>query len=204
MRAAAVLGIGLVALSCSRSKPSSKPTPSAAPSGDVGFGPRAELVPPAPPALTALTGPELLDKIRASGKKGVVVNIWASWCDPCRDELPMLARVSTKLEAQGVAIWLVSVDDPEAWPAAKAMLESLNVALPSYAAAPPLSEFKPALASSWRGAIPVSFLFDGTGKLRYSWPGAVFEEELVPIVDGFVAGKHIDGTANFGQKREPQ
>jgi hypothetical protein len=46
--------------------------------------------------------------------------------------------------------------------------------------------------------IPVSFLFDATGKLRYFWPGEVYEKELVPIVEGFVAGRHIDGTANFG------
>lgn len=196
MRVAAALLLGLIALSCSRSKPSSKPAPSA----EAALGPRAELLPSA--GLPAVSGPDLLQKVRESGKKGVIINIWASWCDPCRDELPMFARIAPKLEALGVPVWLVSVDDPEAYVAAQAMLESLHVSLPSYAAAPPLSDFKPALASSWRGAIPVSFLFDGTGKLRYSWPGEVFEEELMPIVHGFVAGKQIDGTANFGQKQE--
>ena len=45
---------------------------------------------------------------------------------------------------------------------------------------------------------PVSALFDSTGKLLSFWPGEGDAKELVPSVDGFLAGKHIDGTANFG------
>lgn len=192
MRAAVVLCSCLALLSCLRSKPSPKPSASASES----FGPRAELV----PSFAVLSGPELLEKIRSSGQKGVIVNVWASWCDPCRDELPLFEKVAPRLEQLGVPIWLVNVDESEALPAARALLQELHVARPTFAAAPPLSEFKPALDPNWRGAIPVSFLFDATGKLRYAWPGEVFENELVPIVEGFAAGKHIDGTANFGQK----
>ena len=192
MRAAVALCTCLALLSCSRAKPTPKPISSASES----FGPRAELVLPFP----VLSGPELLEKIRSSGGKGVVVNVWASWCDPCRDELPLFEKVAPHLEKLGVPIWLVNVDEADALPAAHTMLQSLHIERPTFAAAPPLSDFKPALDPNWRGAIPVSFLFDTTGKLRYAWPGEVFENELVPIVEGFAAGKHIDGTANFGQK----
>lgn len=181
-------------------------------SGVPAFGPRADLAPqtelgqsaaasaePAPlPPLPVVDASGLLQKIRASGHRGVVVNAWASWCDPCRDELPMLARVAPQLAAQGVPIWLVSVDDPDSFAAAQALLEQLHITLPAFAAAPPLQEFKAVLNPNWPGMIPVSFLFDRTGKLRYFWPGEVYEKELLPIVSGFVAGKHIDGTANFG------
>jgi len=158
------------------------------------------LVPSAEPiaALPIVDGPALLEKIRRSGHKGVVVNAWASWCDPCREELPMLARVAPKFAAQGVPIWLVSVDDPEGYAAAKGVLESLHVELPAFAAAPPLQAFKLAMNPKWPGMIPVSFLFDGTGKLRYFWAGEVYEKELVPVVEGFIAGKHIDGVSDFG------
>jgi len=168
------------------------------------LGPRADLLPNAAPsadpagALPVVDGATLLEKIRASGHQGVVVNAWASWCDPCREELPMLARVAPKLAAKGVPIWLVSVDDPDGYSAAKGVLESLHIALPSFAAAPPLQAFKIALNPKWPGMIPVSFLFDSTGKLRYFWAGEVYEKELVPIVEGFAAGKHIDGVSDFG------
>jgi len=190
-------------LACSRNK-NARRTPSAAVDSATAFGPRADLVAsaeasaaPARP-LPVVDGQTLLDKIRASGHKGVVVNAWASWCDPCREELPMLARVAPKLAAQGVPIWLVSVDDPDGFSAAKELLESLHIELPSFAAAPPLQAFKIALNPKWPGMIPVSFLFDATGKLRYFWAGEVYEKELVPIVEGFVAGKHIDGVSDFG------
>jgi thiol-disulfide isomerase/thioredoxin len=149
-------------------------------------------------ALPIVDAAGLLQKIRESGQRGVVVNAWASWCDPCREELPMLARVAPKFAARGVPIWLVSVDDPDGFAAAKALLDSLHITLPAFAAAPPLQDFKLGVNPNWPGMIPVSFLFDRTGKLRYFWPGEVYEKELVPIVEGFVAGKHIDGTANFG------
>jgi thiol-disulfide isomerase/thioredoxin len=188
---------------CSRDK-SPRRTPSAASDSASAFGPRVDLLAsadsgalPAKP-LPVVDGGTLLDKIRESGHKGVVINAWASWCDPCREELPMLARVAPKLAAKGVPIWLVSVDDPDGFSAAKELLDSLHIELPSFAAAPPLQAFKSALNPKWPGMIPVSFLFDATGKLRYFWAGEVYEKELVPIVEGFVAGKHIDGVSDFG------
>jgi thiol-disulfide isomerase/thioredoxin len=184
---------------CSRNERPRKVSSAAADSATV-FGPRADLLPSAAPGgpLPVVDGPELLEKIRRSGHKGVVVNIWASWCDPCREELPMLARVAPKFAAQGVPIWLVSVDDPESYAAAKAVLESLHIELPALAAAPPLQAFKQAMSPKWPGMIPVSFLFDNTGKLRYFWAGEVYEKELTPVVEGFIAGKPIDGVSDFG------
>jgi len=203
-------------IACSRPRQPAQKLPVSDATGsasEVAFGPRVELAPrtelgqtegsasaaaPTLPPLPIVDGSTLLQKIRASGKRGVVVNAWASWCDPCRHELPMLARVGPELAAQGVPIWLVSVDDPDGFAAARALLEELHVTLPAFAAAPPLQEFKAVINPNWPGMIPVSMLFDGTGKLRYFWPGEVFEKELRPIVEGFLAGKHIDGTANFG------
>jgi cytochrome c biogenesis protein CcmG, thiol:disulfide interchange protein DsbE len=199
--------LGCSGLACSR-RESTRRTPSATVDGPMEFGPRADLLPSAEasatpsaaptPALPIVDGPGLLEKIRKSGHKGVVISAWASWCDPCREELPMLARVAPNLAAKGVPIWLVSVDDPDGFAAAKGVLESLSVDLPSFAAAPPLQAFKIALNPKWPGMIPVSFLFDATGKMRYFWAGEVYEKELVPIVEGFAAGKHIDGVSDFG------
>jgi thiol-disulfide isomerase/thioredoxin len=202
-----VVMCGVCLAACSRNQHAPEQSKRAAAPAEA-FGPLAEPEPsstasaPSPAAqeapLPVVDGATLIQKIKGSGHKGVVLNAWASWCDSCQHELPMLSRVSEKLAAQGVPIWLVSVDDPEGFPAARALLSSLHVDLPSFAAAPPLSAFKLALNPKWPGMLPVSFLFDATGKLRYFWAGEVYEKELVPVVEGFVAGKHIDGMSDFG------
>jgi cytochrome c biogenesis protein CcmG/thiol:disulfide interchange protein DsbE len=162
--------------------------------------PEPDAAPVADPAsaLPVVTGEALLERIRQSGNPGVVVTAFASWCDPCREELPLLEAAAVKIKKRGVPIWVVSMDEPEAVPAAKELLDSLHVTLPAFSAAAPLQAFKLAINPRWPGMIPASFLFDASGKLRYFWAGEVYEKELLPVVEGFLAGKHIDGTSDFG------
>ena len=168
--------------------------PRAEPSNEPVLGPVAELA----SALPVIAGEALLERIRRSGHRGVIVTAFASWCDPCREELPLLDAAATKIRTRGVPIWVVSMDEPEAVPAAKALLDSLHISLPAFAAQAPLPAFKLAINPRWPGMIPASFLFDSTAKLRYFWAGEVYEKELLPIVEGFLAGKQIDGTSDFG------
>ena len=53
------------------------------------------------------------DPVRLSEFRGkaVLLNIWASWCAPCRHELPMLDDASERLRAKGIEIVAVTVDE---------------------------------------------------------------------------------------------
>ncbi|MBI4409843.1 MAG: TlpA family protein disulfide reductase [Gemmatimonadetes bacterium] len=65
----------------------------------------------APPfAAPALTG----DTVRLEDLRGrvVLLNVWATWCAPCRWEMPALERLSAELAPQGLAVLAVSVDAP--------------------------------------------------------------------------------------------
>jgi thiol-disulfide isomerase/thioredoxin len=143
-------------------------------------------------------GAELLRRIRASAAKATIVNAWASWCGPCRREIPMLEAMAENLRQQGVEFVLVSVDEPEERAQAEAFLRDHHVTLKSYMAARPLEPFKLALNPRWPGMLPATFLYDGAGKLRYYWGGPAYEQEILPIIEGFLAGKTIDGEATFG------
>jgi thiol-disulfide isomerase/thioredoxin len=147
--------------------------------------------------LEILSGAKLRERIARSGKKATLVNAWASWCGPCRREVPMLQALEANLAAQGVALLLVSVDEPKDMPQALSFLRDQKVTLKSYLAEPPLDVFKREMNPRWPGMLPASFLFDSEGKLRFFWGGEAFEHEIVPVIEAFLAGKPIDGEATF-------
>jgi peroxiredoxin len=45
--------------------------------------------------------------------KVVVLAFWATWCPPCRSEMPGLAKLQTELESQGVTLALIAFDEPD-------------------------------------------------------------------------------------------
>jgi thiol-disulfide isomerase/thioredoxin len=176
--------------------PSAAAPPNAAPAAEA---------PPAPHSdgkLPVLSADAILARVRASGKKGVLVNAWATFCGPCRRELPLLETLAPNLRSSGLDVLLVSMDEPEEAPKAAAFLENLQITLPSVIAERPLGVFKQGINPRWPGMLPASFLFDASGRLRYYWGGEAFEGELVPVLTAFAEGKPIDGEADFQVARD--
>jgi len=159
--------------------------------------PDSDTKPLGTPDARFIDGPTLLREMVQSGRKATIVNIWASWCGPCRDEVPMLIALRQNLEQKGVGVTIVSVDEAEAAPVAAEFARLRGEPMPIRVAQPPLGAFKQALSPRWPGMVPATFLFDGTGRLRYFWGGPVFENEILPVVEGLLAGKDIDGEARF-------
>ena len=150
-----------------------------------------------PQGVETITGSQLRARIRNSGFKGTLVNAWASWCGPCKHEVPMLDALSANFAQLGVDVVLVTMDEANDAEKATAFLGERRLGLGTFIAARPLDIFKLELNPRWPGMIPAMFLYDAEGKLRYFWGGPAYEDEIVPIIDGFVAGKHVDGEANF-------
>lgn len=159
---------------------------------EVPGGPRAE------PGLLHATAEQLRASIRASGKKATLVNAWASWCGPCRRELPMLQALSMNLKPQGVDVVLVSVDEPKDEAKAVSYLKDNGITLKSYLVEGSVADFKQGINPRWPGMLPASFLFDGAARLVHFWGGEAFESELTPVVEGFLAGKPISAETNYG------
>lgn len=144
-----------------------------------------------------VSGEQLLQWVRQGEQRGTIVNIWATWCGPCREELPMLQSEIARLAPAGLRLLLVSVDEPESEEKIPTMLSGYGIEPPYYVVERPLGKFKRALHPVWPGNIPVTFLFDGQGKRRYFWGGPIMAKELEPILEGFLAGRSIDGEARF-------
>lgn len=137
-----------------------------------------------------------LREVKALGRKGTLINAFASWCGPCREEVPLLESMAENLARDGINLVFVSFDEPEDRYKAAAFLRANDVRSPSFLALDALA-FRQRLAPNWPGMIPATLLYDATPRLRYLWGGPAYEDEIMPIVEGFLAGKAIDGQANF-------
>jgi thiol-disulfide isomerase/thioredoxin len=99
---------------------------------------------------------ELTDLHSFKGKK-VFVNLWATWCPPCRAELPSIEKLAEKLSATNTVFVMLSLD--ENFDLAKAFAVNEKMKLPVYYPAGDL----PALFNT--ESIPVTFVFDEQGHL---------------------------------------
>lgn len=110
----------------------------------------------------------------------VVINVWASWCAPCRTELPLLAEAARTWSADGVVVVGLNVRDSAE--AAQVLLDEAE-ATNLITVADPTG----ALAVSWgvRG-VPETFVVDRAGRLRLWAQGVVdaawLRERLGPMV----------------------
>ena len=136
--------------------------------------------------VTPVTAADIQKSVRDSGAKAVLVNMWATWCGPCRQEFPGLVNVAHKYQGQGLKVLLVSADTETDLPAVKKFLAERGVEFPAYLKAEKDQEFIDGMGKQWTGALPATFLFDGTGKLRDFWEGEatfnVFEQKVVEIL----------------------
>jgi thiol-disulfide isomerase/thioredoxin len=182
-------------------QPLLEPTPEEDPSQYVPANP------PWPADFTAVYGSELVAKVKhaatTEGTKGVLINAWASWCGPCKTEMPMLRKIAAEYAKRGIQVWFVSVDKPDQAEEVRAVLRERGVPAPHYVVKGRLGYFKEALSPIWKGSLPSTFLFDTEGRVRYYWGAHVYENELVPLLEDFLANKRIDGMANFKVRRGP-
>ncbi len=110
----------------------------------------------------------------------------------------MLQALSANLKPQGVEVVLVSVDEPKDEAKAQSFLKDNRITLKSYVVDGDLRDFKAAINPNWPGMLPASFLFDRAATLVHFWGGEAFENEVVPIVESFLAGRAVQPETRYG------
>lgn len=135
-------------------------------------GEPAELPPPG--SLPAVDLEEFESILVGQRGRPVVVNVWASWCAPCRTEMPLLQAAATRFADEAVIIGVASNDDPAA---AAAFLEELGLTYPNVF--DPSGEIRVALGLT---AYPTTYVFDADGTIRARVNGGISEQRLAGLI----------------------
>ena len=122
--------------------------------------------------------------VAASKGKVVLVNFWATYCAPCRKEMPQLVALEARLRARGFQFVTISADEPEQSAEALQFLQGVKAPAPLYVKrANDDDKFINAIDPKWSGALPATFLYDRQGRKVRSFFGELDMQALTTAVE---------------------
>jgi thiol-disulfide isomerase/thioredoxin len=130
--------------------------------------------------IRPVTVAQMHEIVRQDSGKVVLLNVWATWCKWCKEEMPGILALRRTLGPKGLAVILLSADDiddlqSDVIPAGR----SLGITFPSYIMRDSTEEaFITGMNPAWNGALPTTFLYDRSGALVEMFVGERTEKEL--------------------------
>lgn len=153
-----------------------KRVPQAGPTWKAGSPPRA------------INTEEMQSLIKRNGTRPLLVNYWATWCDPCRDEFPDLVKIDQQYGPKGLDFIAITLDDlVDLKTEVPKFLRLMKAKMPVYLLNVPDPE--PAINwvdRDWGGALPATFLYNPQGEVVYKHFGRVKTEELRAAIEKLV------------------
>jgi thiol-disulfide isomerase/thioredoxin len=144
------------------------------------FGPSVSNDPPAA-ALLGLTLPDIegrdqrLDQWKG---KVLVINFWATWCEPCREEMPEFVKTQTAFGAKGLQFVGIAIDQPDK---IRQFSQDLNLNYPSLVGGYGALELSRAFGNKIM-ALPFTLIINREGQVAYSQMGPLKPGKLDAIV----------------------
>lgn len=139
-------------------------------------------------------------KTDSKNSRPLLVNFWATWCDPCRDEFPDLVKIDEDYRAKGLNFIAISLDDPpDIKTEVPKFLQQMHATMPAYLLN--VSDPEPAINlvdPKWGGALPATFLYDAEGKVVFKHFGRIQTADLRAAIDKLV------GSSPVGSKQEAE
>jgi len=96
--------------------------------------------------------------------KVVLVNFWATWCEPCKEEMPSIERLRRSLEGRPFAVLAVNLAEPDS--RVQRFLSQVPLGFPV------LMDRDTAAAKAWKARLlPATYIIGPDGRIRYSYLG---------------------------------
>ena len=137
-------------------------------------------------------GLKFLLKAGEARERPLLVNFWATWCAPCREEFPDLVKLRGRYPAGQIDFALVSLDDISDIETAVPdfLVESGASALPAYLLHSDDDNAAINLVDpQWGGELPATFLYDRSGRLVFNHKGRIKPAELQAAIDKTLGAK---------------
>ena len=141
-------------------------------SAQIGMGRRAD-APSKGPTIKQIDANGLRKALTPS-RKPLLVNFWATWCDPCREEFPDLVKLDAEYKGK-IDFITISLDElSEIDRDVPKFLTDMKAPMPAYLLKAQDDEAAIAFVSKeWSGALPLTILYDPSGKQIYYRQGKV-------------------------------
>jgi thiol-disulfide isomerase/thioredoxin len=121
----------------------------------------------------------------ANNPRPLLVNFWATWCDPCREEFPDLVKIDKEYKSKGLDFITISLDDlADIKTEVPKFLRKMKATMPAYLLnVEDQSEAIATVSTEWGGGLPATFLFDTNGQIVFSKTGIVRPDELKEAIN---------------------
>jgi thiol-disulfide isomerase/thioredoxin len=132
------------------------------------------------PVVSAIDTEALKGLITQQRERPLLVNFWATFCDPCRDEFPDLVKIDNEYRPQSLDFVTVSLDDIDQLKTdVPKFLSAMKATMPAYLLN--VTDPEPAINfidRRWQGDLPATYLYNEKGEVVYKHIGRVNTAEL--------------------------
>ncbi len=139
----------------------------------------------------AINAAELQGLLKRDGSRPLLVNYWATWCDPCRDEFPDLVKIDEQYRTKGLDFIAITLDDlADINTAVPKFLREMKATMPVYLLN--VADPEPAINAvdrDWGGALPATFLYNNKGEVVYKHFGRIKVDELRAAIEKVMSEK---------------
>jgi thiol-disulfide isomerase/thioredoxin len=126
--------------------------------------------------------------------KPLLVNFWATWCEPCRDEYPMLNELARQYGPKGLQVVGVSMDDDGDMILVRRFLARYKPVFPNYRKKPgDEAAFRQSVLPGWGGTMPVSIFYAKDGRIVLNFMGEKGREQYEQAIQSLLGGGGSSG-----------
>jgi thiol-disulfide isomerase/thioredoxin len=131
-----------------------------------------------PPSVMQIDDEKLKQLLKPSGKP-LLVNFWATWCGPYREEFPGLVKIDAEYKGKIDFITITLDFEEELTTGVPKFLQEMKAEMPTYLlTSADENTLIPSIAKDWSGALPFTILYNENGEITYSRQGKVDPETL--------------------------